>query len=151
MSSRRQRSIPLSGRHRQVSLYHFHAAERLTGVAVKASDIRPPIENSQELDEEEFLLCGRHTAHTSGGQIIKIYCKPDTDGRYVYVHLPGTNYLSLCEVEIYGVGKLISFFLIALQDMNKQRVLMHTHQGWNVRHGLCHIYMRYLYIYMSCL
>ena len=31
--------------------------------------------------------------------------------------------------------------------MYKQRVLMHRHQGWNVRHGLCHIYMRYLYIY----
>ena len=30
---------------------------------------------------------------------------------------------------------------------NKQRVLMHGHQGWNVRHGLCHIYMRYVYIY----
>ena len=32
----------------------------------------------------------------------------------------------------------------------KQRVLMHGHQGWNVRHGLCHIYMIYVYIYMSC-
>ena len=31
--------------------------------------------------------------------------------------------------------------------MYKQRVLMHRHQGLNVRHGLCHIYMRYLYIY----
>ena len=30
---------------------------------------------------------------------------------------------------------------------NKQRVLMHGHQGWNFRHGLCHIYMRYVYIY----
>ena len=30
---------------------------------------------------------------------------------------------------------------------HKQRVLMHRHQGWNARHGLCHIYMRYLYIY----
>ena len=30
---------------------------------------------------------------------------------------------------------------------HKQRVLIHRHQGWNVRHGLCHIYMRYLYIY----
>ena len=30
---------------------------------------------------------------------------------------------------------------------HKQRVLMHRHQGLNVRHGLCHIYMRYLYIY----
>ena len=30
-------------------------------------------------------------------------------------------------------------------ERNKQRVLMHGHQGWNVRHGLCHIYMRYVY------
>ena len=33
-------------------------------------------------------------------------------------------------------------------DTHKQRVLMHGHQGWNVRHGLCHIYMRYVYIYI---
>ena len=35
-------------------------------------------------------------------------------------------------------------------DLNsyKQRVLMHGHQGWNVRHGLCHIYMRYVYIWV---
>ena len=32
--------------------------------------------------------------------------------------------------------------------INKQRVLMHGHQGWNVRHGLCHIYLRYVYIYI---
>ena len=32
--------------------------------------------------------------------------------------------------------------------LHKQRVLMHRHQGWNVRHGLCHIYMRYIYIYI---
>ena len=31
---------------------------------------------------------------------------------------------------------------------DKQRVLMHGHQGWNVRHGLCHIYMIYVYIYI---
>ena len=32
--------------------------------------------------------------------------------------------------------------------IHKQRVLMHGHQGWNVRHGLCHIYMRYVYIWV---
>ena len=37
---------------------------------------------------------------------------------------------------------------IAWQAQNKQRVLMHRHQGWNVRHGLCHIYMRYIYIWV---
>ena len=37
--------------------------------------------------------------------------------------------------------------LFGISESDKQRVLMHRHQGWNVRHGLCHIYMRYLYIY----
>ena len=36
----------------------------------------------------------------------------------------------------------------ASQRVNKQRVLMHGHQGWNVRHGLCHICMRYIYIWV---
>ena len=31
---------------------------------------------------------------------------------------------------------------------DKQRVLMHGHQGWNVRRGLCHIYMIYVYIWV---
>ena len=44
-------------------------------------------------------------------------------------------YLYMCN---YNNGKYYVY---------KQRVLMHRHQGWNVRHGLCHIYMRYLYIY----
>ena len=34
------------------------------------------------------------------------------------------------------------------QSPDKQRVLMHGHQGWNVRHGLCHIYMIYVYIWV---
>ena len=32
--------------------------------------------------------------------------------------------------------------------VDKQRVLMHGHQGWNVRHSLCHIYTIYIYIYI---
>ena len=32
--------------------------------------------------------------------------------------------------------------------ITKQRVLMHGRQGWNVRHGLCRIYMRYVYIWV---
>ena len=36
----------------------------------------------------------------------------------------------------------------SLTELNKQRVLMHGHQGWNVRHGLCHIYMIYVYIWV---
>ena len=38
--------------------------------------------------------------------------------------------------------------LVLKNTVYKQRVLMHGHQGWNVRHGLCHIYMLYVYIYI---
>ena len=37
---------------------------------------------------------------------------------------------------------------VSCNRTNKQRVLMHGHQGWNVRHGLCHIYMIYVYIWV---
>ena len=47
--------------------------------------------------------------------------------------------------------RLVMSTVLLQQYSYKQRVLMHRHQRWNVRHGLCHIYMRYIYIYMSCL
>ena len=40
------------------------------------------------------------------------------------------------------------YLLTVLYYKYKQRVLMHGHQGWNVRHGLCHIYMIYVYIWV---
>ena len=43
-------------------------------------------------------------------------------------------------------GRPREYCQVGINVWNKQRVLMHGHQGWNVRHGLCHIYMRYVYI-----
>ena len=43
---------------------------------------------------------------------------------------------------------------VSLLRCHKQRVLMHGHQGWNVRHGLCHICMIYVcvwVVYSFCL
>ena len=50
-----------------------------------------------------------------------------------------------CSYWLFGGHAHLGKFL--LNQSNKQRVLMHGHQGWNVRHGLCHIYMIYVYIY----
>ena len=62
-------------------------------------------------------------------------------------------FFSTCKFQ--KAHKIFQFFLfyieghIKLQEyVDKQRVLMHRHQGWNVRHGLCHIYMRYIYIWV---
>ena len=46
----------------------------------------------------------------------------------------------------------ISTTFVGNKIADKQRVLMHRHQGWNVRHGLCHIYMIYVWVvYSFCL
>ena len=60
---------------------------------------------------------------------------------HIYTHLKTTNCV------------IMKSHHVCIYETDKQRVLMHRHQGWNVRHGLCHIYMRYvyIYIYMSCL
>ena len=43
---------------------------------------------------------------------------------------------------------ILTYYGLVTPNSNKQRVLMHGHQGWNVRHGLCHIYMIYVYIWV---
>ena len=56
------------------------------------------------------------------------------------------QYLSVMGTFATPVGW--GYIIVARNTLwHKQRVLMHRHQGLNVRHGLCHIYMRYLYIY----
>ena len=63
-------------------------------------------------------------------------------------------YISICKscwvlVSIIHLGTLcVALSPGILYIGYKQRVLMHGHQGWNVRHGLCHIYMRYVYIWV---
>ena len=56
-------------------------------------------------------------------------------------------------VDITGAPRLYrgyveTWVFIAASKKTKQQVLMHGHQGWNVRHGLCHIYMRYVSIWV---
>ena len=55
----------------------------------------------------------------------------------------------LCNNISHWLGACLDWSLMAILTLtNKQRVLMLGHQGWNVRHGLCHIYMRYVYIWV---
>ena len=81
------------------------AADRLTGVTAKVSSKRPPLQNAYSLNLEPFQLCGQYTAKTKPGEIITMDCKADVIGRYVYVYIPKTNFLTICEVEVYGEGK----------------------------------------------
>ena len=75
-----------------------------------------------------------------------IWLVGDTDTPWQWgVHWMETQFLAIFLLSKKGT---------ATSMFNKQRVLMHGHQGWNVRHGLCHIYMIYVYtwvVYSFCL
>ena len=64
---------------------------------------------------------------------------------FYYFHM---NALMLTKLISIANTLELCLFFIELSVCHKQQVLMHGHQGWNVRHGLCHIYMRYVYIYI---
>ena len=70
-------------------------------------------------------------------------------GRYLHHLFPSLD-INLLLNPIEKCRRMYMYFLTVIYTKiyNKQRVLMHGHQGWNVRHGLCHIYMRYVYIYI---
>ena len=69
-------------------------------------------------------------------------------------HLPGDASAILRERYFAGTFSVVTQWVLGGEesrgqtDTYKQRVLMHGHQGWNVRHGLCHIYMIYVYIWV---
>ena len=60
---------------------------------------------------------------------------------------PGTESAIACHIIMIMV-RWLSRNRTDFTIRHKQRVLMHGHQGWNVRHGLCHIYMIYVYIWV---
>ena len=58
----------------------------------------------------------------------------------------GIIYCIICVTRPWWVTLLLTTVLTVIKLTSK--VLMHGHQGWNVRHGLCHIYMIYVYIWV---
>ena len=49
------------------------------------------------------LRCAYYQGAVGKGQTIEIYCTKEVRGRYVYVMLRGSDYLTLCEVEVFGI------------------------------------------------
>ena len=72
---------------------------------MKVSKQAPPLKNSKDLNGDKFALCGDYDKDAKPGQRIDIKCKEGAEGRYVYVYIPKKDYLTLCEVEIYGNSK----------------------------------------------
>ena len=64
------------------------------------------------------------------------------------IRLEGTYFSEIQLNTFENVISKMAAILSRPQCIDKQRVLVLGHQGWNVRHGLCHIYMIYVYIWV---
>ena len=89
-----------------------------------------------------------HSASSCEVGVLKWQCCAlvDNNGYYTACAVDGKraiNVVTWCAARVASVNQKL-----APMKLYKQRVLMHGHQGWNVRHGLCHIYMIYVYIWV---
>ena len=56
-------------------------------------------------------LCGVFAGPGTEGQEIEVRCAPGVRGRYVVVQIMGIQYLTVCEVEVFG-GKKQSILML---------------------------------------
>ena len=93
------------------SFYHI-TAQRLKDFRVVASDFKPPAPSGYNLEHEGYRECGRWKGIPAAGKVATLKCDEKAIGRYVYIFIPGTEYLTICEAEIYGLRKLLFISLI---------------------------------------
>ena len=92
-------NVPLSERI-HIPLFFFvfiFTGERLAGALVRLGN-----ENT-EGEAPTNPVCGEIGVHQEGDgiDVYELDCR-NTEGRYLSVNLPGKNYLTLCEVQIYA-------------------------------------------------
>ena len=72
-----------------------------------ASDFRPPAPSGYNLDHEGYRRCGQWNGQPPLSSANLMKCDEDAIGRYVYIYIPHTEYLTICEAEVYGLRKYI--------------------------------------------
>jgi len=75
-------------------------ADRLRGVQVLISNARLEVGQTMQLHSFPYDRCGTRTDEQ--GAVVTKTCGAGLSGRYVYVYLDQTQYLTVCEVEVMG-------------------------------------------------
>ena len=87
------------------------------------SDQAPPVASPDQFLTADFQECGRFSGTPD---IATVNCTEPVRGRYVYIYLPRTDVLTLCEVEVYQYSKYrifpfntIVYLRILMYDLDK--------------------------------
>ena len=62
-----------------------------------------------------LIRCNYHGEHVVTGGTLSLNCNDDVHGHFVYIMLRGTNYLVLCEVDVYsqkGTTTITNMYII---------------------------------------
>ena len=62
--------------------------------------VRPNINN--------YHLCSHHRGAAGRGQLLNLNCRRRLYGRYVIVQIHGRQYLTLCEVQVFGEYHIVA-------------------------------------------
>ena len=71
------------------------------------SDNRPPVKSGYDLDYEGlgYRKCGAFPGAAMAGMPNRLDCADGAIGQYLYVYLPVSDYITICEAEAYGTRK----------------------------------------------
>ena len=74
---------------------------------VQLSDFRPPLPSPYNLDHQGYRYCGQYEGTPLAGEKTYLECNAEAIGRYLYIRLPNSDYMTICEVFAYGLRKYI--------------------------------------------
>ena len=72
------------------------------------SEYKPPAPSGYNVEHNGYWRCGQYEGTPPAAKPTTLWCDDDAIGRYLYIVTPANNYLTICEVEAYGLGKYSS-------------------------------------------
>ena len=65
----------------------------------------PPKDNAWALDHIGYRRCAQYDGRVPASATVTLQCDERAIGRYLYVYLPYNNILTVCEVQVFGLGQ----------------------------------------------
>ena len=79
-------------------IHKFFAADRLSDFNILVGDTF----SESSFDSSGYSTCASVQGALGAGETKEINCNQAVTGRYVVAQLTGSNYLTICEFEVYG-------------------------------------------------
>ena len=73
---------------------------RLDRFNVLVGDTQPSL--SRTLNSSSYNKCAEYSGSFGAGATVKLPCEHVVQGRFLVIYIPGYQFLTLCEVQVFG-------------------------------------------------